>query len=88
MQRETLTWLILMLVTIVLTYALDGGSRATAGLSSTTVNVLILLVAFVKVRIVAYEFMEIRFSPRLMRIVASAWIVITCAILLLLLPTA
>ena len=81
MQRETLVWLLLVLVTIVLTYALDGDS---SGLSDLARNALILITAFVKVRIVMYEFMEVRLAPGVMRVAADAWAIGTCLALLLL----
>ena len=83
MNRETLAWLLLMLVTIIVTYALDGG---TLGLSDTARNALILVIAFIKVRIVAYEFMEIRLAPAVMKVATHAWIIGTCMVLLLLFP--
>ncbi len=86
MYRETFTWLLLMLVTIILTYAIDGGPAGALGISDTARNILILVIAFVKVRIVAYEFMEIRLAPALMRAAANAWVIGTCLLLLLLFP--
>lgn len=80
MQRETLVWLLLVLVTLILTYALDGGA---SGLSDAARNTLILVIAFVKVRIVMYEFMEVRLAPGVMRIAANAWTIGTCLVLLL-----
>jgi len=82
MQRETFVWLALMLITIVMTYALDGGAGGALGLSETGANLVILVIAFVKVRIVAYEFMEIRFAPVLMRAATNAWVIGTCLMLL------
>jgi hypothetical protein len=86
MHRETVTWLLLMLATIILTYALDGEAAGASGLSDTARNALILAIAFVKVRIVAYEFMEIRLAPAVMRAATNAWVIGTCLILLLLFP--
>ena len=87
MSRETVAWLLLMLVTIILTYALDGGEAGALGLSDKVRNALILVIAFVKVRIVAYEFMEIRLAPVVMRAATNAWVIGTCLILLLLFPS-
>ena len=84
MYRETVVWLLLILVTIILTYVLDGGPAAGLGLSDTARNSLILVIAFVKVRIVAYEFMEIRLAPVVMRVATDAWVIGTCLILLVL----
>lgn len=83
LHRETLVWLLLVLVTVAMTYLLDGGA---SGLSDGLRNTLILLIAFVKVRIVAYEFMEIRFAPLAMRVATNAWVIVTYIALLLLFP--
>ena len=84
MNRETVAWLLLMLVTIIVTYALDGGTGGALNLPDTTINALILVIAFIKVRIVAYEFMEIRLAPALMKVATHAWILGTCLVLLVL----
>ena len=84
MNRETVAWLLLMLVTIIVTYALDGGTAGALDLPDATTNTLILVIAFIKVRIVAYEFMEIRLAPAVMKAATYAWIVGTCLVLLLL----
>ena len=86
MNRETVAWLLLMLVTIIVTYALDGGTVGALDLPDATINALILVIAFIKVRIVAYEFMEIRLAPAVMKVATHAWIVGTCLVLLLLFP--
>lgn len=44
-------------------------------------GVAILVVAFVKVRFVILDFMEIRHAPIAARIVAEAWVVAVCATL-------
>ena len=86
MNRETVAWLLLMLVTIIVTYALDGGTAGALDLPDATINALILVIAFIKVRIVAYEFMEIRLAPAVMKVATHAWIMGTCLVLLLLFP--
>ncbi len=76
----------LMLITIVLTFAFDSSSFGEPKLSDTARNVIILVIAFAKVWIVAYEFMEIRLAPAVMRAAANAWVIGTCLVLLLLVP--
>lgn len=44
-------------------------------------GVAILVVAFVKVRFVILDFMEIRHAPVAARIVAEVWVVAVCAVL-------
>lgn len=40
---------------------------------------IVLVIAFVKVRYVMLEFMELRHAPLAMRLVAEAWCVLVCA---------
>ena len=45
-------------------------------------GVAILIVAFIKVRLVILDFMEVRHAPRYMRVAAHAWIVAACSVLI------
>ena len=45
-------------------------------------SVAIIVIAFIKVRFVILEFMEIRHAPRFMRLVGEVWIVAVCATLI------
>ena len=44
-------------------------------------SVAIIVVAFIKVRFVILDFMEIRHAPIWMRIVGETWVVVVCSIL-------
>jgi len=48
----------------------------------------IIVIAFVKVRFVILDFMEIRHAPMPMRIVGEAWVLIVCTVLIGLFLTA
>ncbi len=41
-----------------------------------------LLIAFVKARLIGLEFMELRAAPRLLRLIFEAWTVVACTTLL------
>jgi hypothetical protein len=45
-------------------------------------GVAILIIAFIKVRLVILDFMEVRHAPRYLRRAAHAWIVTACAVLI------
>jgi hypothetical protein len=47
-------------------------------------GVAILVVAFLKVRFVILDFMEIRHAPRAMRVIAEVWVVSLCTALVVL----
>jgi hypothetical protein len=44
-------------------------------------GIVILIVAFVKSRFIVMDFMELRNSPRYMRVAAESWLVLVCAVL-------
>jgi Prokaryotic Cytochrome C oxidase subunit IV len=47
-------------------------------------SIAIIVVAFVKVRFVILDFMEIRHAPIWMRIVGETWCVVVCSVLVVL----
>lgn len=77
-HRITLIWLLLVAATV-LSWEVGHG----IGISDIRVaGAVILAVAFIKVRLVAFEFMELRHAPWFMRIAADAWIVVILGVLL------
>jgi len=74
--RVAVVWLVLLAATF-----LSWESAHSAGeyrLASTVV----LLIAFLKVRLIGLEFMELRSAPRVLRFIFEAWVVVACATLL------
>jgi heme/copper-type cytochrome/quinol oxidase subunit 4 len=74
LRRSTLVWAVLMIVSIATTWGLSTdwfpAEIATAG---------ILVLAAWKVRLVMFEFMELRHAPRLPRAPFEAWAIIVPA---------
>lgn len=58
----------------------DGGS--VKSLSSTTLTVTIMVIAFIKVRFVIHYFMEVRHAPVALRLICDAWVVVICGAIL------
>ena len=80
LSRTSLIWLLLVGATI-LSFELGHG----VGLDdATAAGAAILIVSFIKVRLVILDFMEIRDAPRWMRIVGEIWVVLVCAVLIVL----
>lgn len=82
-RRLTSAWLLLVAMTALYGWwghELRGGMTFLEGL-------VILGVAFVKLRIVIYEFMGIRTAPRPLRRACDVWLVLTAAALIGLLWT-
>ncbi|MCV7301270.1 cytochrome C oxidase subunit IV family protein [Mycobacterium barrassiae] len=77
-SRATLVWLLLVAAT-----ALSWGMGHDVGISDMRIaGVAIIVVAFVKVRFVVFEFMEIRGAPKWMRQVGEGWIVLIATLLI------
>jgi heme/copper-type cytochrome/quinol oxidase subunit 4 len=76
--RFTVIWLLLIAATLV-SYWL-GSDHGFSSVEARTV--LILVVAFVKVRFVGLYFMDLRESPRVLRALFEGYCVVACAALL------
>ena len=77
LSRTTLIWFVLVAasgLSLQLGHGIGFSDLRHAG-------VAILVVAFVKVRFVILEFMEVRHAPIYLRLVAEAWTVAACATL-------
>ncbi len=74
----TVTWLVLLVATAV-GWWLGAGTASGASLAIAGV----LVVAFAKVWLVAFQFMELRTAPRWLRHVFEVWIVGVCVVLLI-----
>jgi len=72
---EGLVWLVLVSATG-LSWWLGADRGLGAGTAPATVTGMILLVAFIKVRLVIRHFMEIRRAPLVLKLLCDAWILI------------
>ena len=75
-NRLTAIWLLLVCATLLSVEVFAGllpagGARAAA--------IAVMMVAFVKVRFVGLDFMELRHAPLVARIAFQAWIVAVCS---------
>lgn len=76
-SRPTLIWVILLAAT-----GLSWGVGAVFGSSGVRwAGAFIVAVAFVKVRLVILEFMEIRQAPLAMRVAGEVWVLTLCTTL-------
>lgn len=74
--RTTRVWALLVAATL-LSWEFGHG----IGLHGRAASVAIIVVAFVKLRYVMLDFMELRAAPRVMRHAAEAWMLACCAVL-------
>jgi hypothetical protein len=76
----TLVWAVLMLATGLSWWlGTHPGGAATGGASAT---IVLLLVAFFKVRLVMMHFMEVRGAPLPLRVACEGWVIVTCGAVL------
>lgn len=78
-SRATIVWFVLAAATV-LSVLVGDHSFGIADLASA----IVLAIAFVKVRIVGSEFMELRGAPLPMRLVFDVWVIVVCAVLIVL----
>lgn len=72
-QRITVVWFGLVLATLV-SWALSSEHVFDSATARTITTMAILGVAFVKVRYVGLDFMELRHAPHALRIVLDVWL--------------
>lgn len=69
-NRLTFVWLGLVLATVL---SFETGSDGVFSADPRLLGVAVLAIAFVKVRYIMLEFMELRHAPLAMRLFAEAW---------------
>ena len=79
----TIAWLVLVVATGIGWWLGQTGQAGTQGAALAIAGVII--VAFIKVWIVAFQFMELRHAPRWLRHAFDAWIIAICVALLVIL---
>lgn len=82
-QAPTLVWLILSGATF-LSWWFGTGHAAHAQDQIVPTMMGLIVLAFVKVRLVIMYFMEIRHAPLPLRLICEAWVLLVCAALLIL----
>lgn len=70
-------WLILIIATGITWYLGEVGAAGTRAI------VAMLLIAFIKGRLVILDFMELRGAPRLWRILLEGWMILVGALILI-----
>lgn len=75
-RKNLLVWLVLMLVTIV-SWLLSLHPAGQVG-PSLAGGIFMIVLAFIKVRLVIIHFMEIDHAPLILRIICEAWVACGC----------
>jgi len=74
--RVAVVWLVLLAATL-----LSWESAHSSG-EYRVASAAVLLIAFLKARLIGLEFMELRAAPRVLRFIFEAWAVAACGALL------
>lgn len=78
----TLIWALLMLATALSWWL--GADSASTGNGVMGLTVLLMAIAFIKVRFVIQYFMEVRRAPLALRLACDGWVVLVCGAILVL----
>ena len=70
-------WLLLIIATGITWYLGEVGAAGTAAIAA------MLVIAFIKGRLVILDFMELRAAPRLWRLLLEGWLILVSALILL-----
>jgi caa(3)-type oxidase subunit IV len=70
-------WLILILATAATWYLGEVGATGTASI------VAMLVIAFIKGRLVILDFMELRDAPRMWRVLLEGWLILVSSLILI-----
>ena len=70
-------WLVLLLATFATWYLGEVGAAGTGAI------IAMLIIAFIKGRLVILDFMELREAPRMWRILLEGWLILVSSLILL-----
>ncbi|AIT81990.1 cytochrome C oxidase subunit IV family protein [Novosphingobium pentaromativorans] len=74
--RLTLVWLLLVILTC---FSWESGQGFSFIHNAKIGGIFVMIIAFIKVRFIFREFMEVKHGPIALRIATDAWLLIVCA---------
>lgn len=77
----TIVWLILVSLTMT-SWWLGTEREVQASGPQMAVTMGVIILAFIKVRLILFQFMEVRSAPRLLRGICDGWVIGMCVLLL------
>ncbi len=80
-RLDVFIWVCLIIFTL-LTVSLG---HSIGSLTDAMVNTSILIITFIKTRLIIMHFMEVKRAPLLLRLIFEAWGIVVCAVLIVLL---
>ena len=80
-RTTTYAWLVLSAITVV-SWWLAPGHAGGAAVANVPITVAVVLLGFVKGRMIIRYFMEVRTAPRWLKIATDAWLIVLWATIL------
>ncbi len=72
----TYAWLALSAITVLSWWLAPGHGRADAAVASVPITIAVVLLGFIKGRLVIRYFMEVRTAPQWLRVATDAWLAV------------
>jgi Prokaryotic Cytochrome C oxidase subunit IV len=73
-RMTTYTWIILSAITIISWWLAPGHTRGSA--ASVPITIAVVLLGFIKGRMIIQYFMEVRTAPRWLKLFTDAWLTV------------
>jgi hypothetical protein len=78
-RTTTYVWIVLSVITIGSWWLAPGHTRGATAVASVPITVAVVLLGFIKGRMIIRYFMEVRTAPRWLRLFTDVWLVILWA---------
>ena len=75
-RTTTYAWILLSAITIVSWWLAPGHTRGAAAVASVPITLAVILLAFIKGRLIIRYFMEVRTAPRWLKLFTDAWLTV------------
>jgi hypothetical protein len=77
-RTTTYAWIILSAITILSWWLAPGHARGAAAAASVPITAAVILLGFIKGRMIIRYFMEVRTAPRWLKLFTDAWLTVFC----------
>ena len=78
-RTTTYAWIVLSAITIVSWWLAPGHTRGATAVASVPITVAVVLLAFIKGRLIIRYFMEVRTAPRWLKLFTDVWLTVLWA---------
>ena len=78
-RTTTFAWIVLSAITIVSWWLAPGHTRGATAVASVPITVAVVLLAFIKGRLIIRYFMEVRTAPRWLKLFTDVWLTVLWA---------